>query len=480
MLRWAFFVMACAAACGKKSAPPADAPPAAKPPPVKPVDAAVAAIDAAGPPPAPAGKTSKVLQVAMRAGATCARRADGRVRCWGRGKAVPAEVPGITTAVSVDISASGEIHVVTADGHVVRSTGEPVDAPPDAIDVRFLGDTPLVLTRGGDLTTSPKQTTVNAVRIEDTHAVALYQDGHVSMLGGGRPIVVAKDIDSLIGGGCARHRGGAVACWDGRGKPRKWTGPANILERVTADHVTCDRTSSGVACTGWNDVGQLGTGRGPDRASPVLVDLKGKPVALAAADRSACAVLDSGELACWGANDAGQLGDGTRRDRAQPILVPGVTSDAPFPPSDGLKDIEQSSDGMSWMDLPATCKRPTQIAGLLDKIETAYAYTSKTGADIVIADFRLHPEGYRGAIARTGQHAIELRLSGGLARGRYRDTGSKRAALFLHDETGVKPGPKKVDLVIESVDKDWACGQLLDPDPAKRQAFAARISPRLY
>src|SRR5258705_527721 len=95
--------------------------------------------------------------------------------------------------------------------------------------------------------------------------------------------------------------GAGVAAPRRPSRPRPWTGPGNIIDRATGDHLTCDLASSGVACTGYNDVGQLGTGRGPDRPSPVLVELPAKPVAIAADARSACAVLDSGEIACWGA-----------------------------------------------------------------------------------------------------------------------------------------------------------------------------------
>ena len=109
----------------------------------------------------------------------------------------------------------------------------------------------------------------------------------------------------------------------------------------------------------------------------------------------------------------------------------------------------------------------------------AYAYTGKDGGSLWLADFQLNPDGYRGTFARHGQHALEIRLTGkgGLTRGRYKD---RRAQLVVHDESGAQPSADKIDLVIETVDKTWVCGQLLDPDPKKRQPFAARIAQRLY
>jgi hypothetical protein len=426
----------------------------------------------------------------MRGATTCVRRADGRVRCWGRGAAAPVELAEITDAVGLDVAESGAIFVVTADGRVLRSDGEltklgsleVVPEEGEAIDVSVLGDTPLVLMRGGELEGGPRLTDVNAVRIEGARGLALHRDGHVSAFTAAKATSLPiKDLEAFIGFGCGRRRGGELACWDARGKAVAWKGPANIVERVAGERFRCDLTSSGIACTGWNDVGQLGTGREPDRTTPRLVDLPAKPIGLAASGRSACALLDSGEVACWGANDMGQLGDGTRSDRVKPVIITGATSANVPPKTDGLKQIEQATDEMSWADLPAGCKRPTKLAGL-DSIASAYAHVEKDGGSLWFANFRLQPVGYRGRVARHGQHAVQLRLTGkgGIARGRYQSSGARRASLIVHDETGAKPSTTPIDLVIETADKAWICGQLLDKDPAKRQPFAARVAKRVY
>ena len=247
---------------------------------------------------------------------------------------------------------------MTADGHVVRSTGERFDTLPDAIDVRLLGDTPVGADPAAAISRRRRSRRPSMPSASRAGACSRCIRTTASACSAVEPRWSRRTSRRSSALGCGRHRGGGIVCWDSRGKPQKWTGPANIIERVAGDHVSCDLTSSGVACTGYNDVGQLGTGRGPDRTSPVLVDLPGKPVSIAAADRSACAVLDSGELACWGGNDVGQLGDGTRIDRPQPIVVPGVTSEKPYPPDDGLSRVAAVFYGMSWMDLPAACKQP--------------------------------------------------------------------------------------------------------------------------
>lgn len=514
--RWIAMAALLAACGGKKERPAGDAS-------ARPADAAATIVltdaarapDDAGAAPADAapasaspGVSSKVLQVAVRGRVACARRADGRVRCWGRQwdgtaaavAAAPVELPGITNAVGLDITPKGVLFVVTSDGHVRRSFDEFTKLGPledlevegEAIDVRVLDDVPYVLTRAGDafgpLKSNPRLRDITALHTLGGRGLALHRDGHVTAFTADKATVLPglTDLETLIGFGCGRRRGGELVCWDARGKASPWRGPANIIERVAGDHFSCDLTSSGVACTGWNDVGQLGTGPDADRTTPRLVELPGKASSIAAGDRSVCAVLDTGEVACWGGNDGGQLGDGTLLDRPRPVVLAGVTSHDPPPPSDGLRSVQQASEEMSWAALSEGCKRPTRLRGPEDRelatVASAYAYPSSAGAELWFADFRLEPAGYRAGTrpARAGQHAFELRLTkkGALDRGRYQGTGPRRASLVVHDQTGAVTFTRGVDLVVERVDKTWICGQLLDPDPAKRQPFAARIAKR--
>ena len=517
--RWLVVALLASACGGKKDKAPADAA-------ARPADAAATTTDASAPAndsaagdvtaassptdgsvgdvaaPAPTGVTSKVLQVVVRGTMGCARRADGKVRCWGRqrdGKtapiaAAPVELPNVTTAVSVDISPTGAIYVVTSDGHVLSTFDELTKLGPlaevpvsgEAIEVRFFGTEPFVLMRTGDLEgpvkSNPRLTDVVAVRVAGARAFALHRDGHVSAFTRTSTSVVKglTDIETLIGFGCGRHRGGALSCWDDRGKAAAWKGPANVIDRAAGDHVSCDLTSSGIACIGWNDVGQLGTGSGPDRTTPKLVELPGKAIEVVVGARSACAVLDTGDVSCWGANDSGQLGDGTLTDRAKPVVIAGLTSAAPVPPSDGTKMIQQATVEMSWAELGEGCKQPARLAGpedhTLATIISAYAYVTKGRATLWFGDYRLEPEGYRegGLPAHQNQHAFELRLTapGAIDRGRYRDSGARRAALIVHDENGAQTFAKGIDLVIERVDTTWICGQLLG---TPRQPFAARV-----
>jgi hypothetical protein len=503
MSRWALVVVACAAACGKRAREaPGDAPP--RPIDATPRDAARPAdapsVDATAATTTPPGPLVKALQIAVRGRVACARLADGRVRCWGRTwdgtsapiAAAPVELPNVTNAVAVEITPKGALYVVTSDGRVLRTSSEltrvtPLEEVPqttEAIDVRVLDEAPFVLARSGNLEgqlrSNPKLTDVIAVRTEGDRGLALHRDGHVTAFTVTKASAVRglTDVETLIGFGCGRRRGGALVCWDARGKQTAWKGPANIVERAAGDHFSCDLTGSGVACTGWNDVGQLGTGPEPDRATPRLVDLPDKPIAIAAGERSACAVLETGAVACWGANDGGQLGDGTLRDRPRPAIIAGATSVKAPPPSDGLRDVEEAAEPMSWDGLPQGCVKPASLPHL-DRVVSAYAFGARDGGELWFGDFRLQPGGYRAGSrpVRADQHVVVIKLvtRGAIARGRYRDTGARRASLIVHDATGSSTFAKGIDLVIERADKAWVCGQLLDRDPAKRQPFAARV-----
>ena len=91
---------------------------------------------------------------------------------------------------------------------------------------------------------------------------------------------------------------------------------------------SCTLVNSGaVKCWGTNDFGNLGDGTTTQRLTPVTVSGLGSGVsALAAGNRNACAVLDTGAVRCWGRNDYGQIGTGaTGADVSTPFTVPGLS-----------------------------------------------------------------------------------------------------------------------------------------------------------
>ena len=89
------------------------------------------------------------------------------------------------------------------------------------------------------------------------------------------------------------------------------------VDVATANAATCALLDDqSVKCWGRNTRGQLGLGNDSsnDVLTPQLVTFSGssKPIKLAGALRSFCAIMDNGTMACWGENADGQLGLGNQ------------------------------------------------------------------------------------------------------------------------------------------------------------------------
>ena len=78
-------------------------------------------------------------------------------------------------------------------------------------------------------------------------------------------------------------------------------------------------------CWGWNEHGQMGNGGGGNTDEPVNISGNlpaGRTVvAVNAGWDSTCAILDDGSGVCWGVNNHGQLGDGTYVNRSTPTPI---------------------------------------------------------------------------------------------------------------------------------------------------------------
>ncbi|CAN5835598.1 hypothetical protein BH11MYX2_BH11MYX2_20600 [soil metagenome] len=482
-------------ACKKPPAEHHDAAPA-KPPPD-----ATAATDAAVPapahPPTPTVKRwtlvnygdqdSKVLQVEMDHRVACVRRADGHVRCWGSSDAkqvilvpTPTRVTGAPDAVAIHL-AHGRFALTSRNGDLAIGSTDHI--PPqlklvsigDAVDARIdTAERTYVLTQGGDVIPvigeeKQERVTLNAVAIAAREAGsvdALHRDGTVSVITDGKDIDVKgiTDAESLFGTHCAHRRGGGIACWDRRGASVAWTGPTNIIDRVASAGTTCTLASSGVACAGANEVGQLGTGFGPDRADPRVITLT-TPAAIAAGERTFCALSD-GEVYCWGANDGGQLGISSLVDVPTPVHVEMASlGDVLTGPHDDKLDVSESRERMKWNDLPDGGKQPTTVPAADQElvVQSAYLLTRRHAWELWFADFQLEPGGYRPGypIERRSQHAVVYALFKG-ARGKP-----------------TKPIVRGVyqNVLVETVTKDWICGTILGAKA--KYPFAARFqSPR--
>ena len=168
------------------------------------------------------------------------------------------------------------------------------------------------------------------------HTCALLQGGCVRCWAGwlGPEHIRAKNaILELRGqlGVPGRQRNNERALWD-LGANVQLGGKA-VAIRAGADY-TCVLLEEGcVKCWGDNEDGQLGLGNTENvgdnepPSSSGSVKLNGRVASVVTAQRTACALLDNGQVRCWGANDAGQLGQGhTLRvsDRQPPLALGAV------------------------------------------------------------------------------------------------------------------------------------------------------------
>ena len=238
---------------------------------------------------------------------TCARIANGTVRCWGWNqfgqlgdatvthRATPVPVAGLTRVVEVVV---GHAHsCARRDDGTVRCWG---------------------LNSSGQLGDNTRRSS----------------SVPVTVLG------VAGALQLALGEGhtCARLGDATLRCWgdnthgqlgDGTATTRAFAGavPGVVgVEEVAAGNLhTCVRLAdTTVRCWGASNFGQVGDGYAETHYRPAAVAGLTHAAALALGPYRSCARLDDGSVRCWGRNDTGQLGDGTRLSRTTPVAVVGL------------------------------------------------------------------------------------------------------------------------------------------------------------
>jgi cysteine-rich repeat protein len=102
----------------------------------------------------------------------------------------------------------------------------------------------------------------------------------------------------------------------------------DVASICSGNYNTCALLGSGeIRCWGLNNHGQLGDGTMMNRISPVAVTgLPGAAQSISCGNFHTCAVLSTGGIACWGYNVMGQLGDGTTTDSMTPVETTGLPS----------------------------------------------------------------------------------------------------------------------------------------------------------
>ena len=264
------------------------------------------------------------IEVVATYAATCARTADQRLICVGRGdsgellgmgtEATPVELDfGLSTGFSQLAAGHGHLCILERNGRVIcwgsNDTGQ--------------------LGRVGGTGVASVSGVTDAIEVAagGRHTCVIRSSGRVVCFGSGTRGELG-DGDSLSSN-----------------TPVEVTGITNAVQLALGHEHSCARLATGaVRCWGRNDAAQLGDGTLTDRATPVAVSGLTDAAFLVAGDQHACARRTGGQIVCWGKHDQGELGDGTD------------TLSVPFPvPVDGLTDAVELAAGSATR----TCARRT-------------------------------------------------------------------------------------------------------------------------
>lgn len=270
-----------------------------------------------------------VSEVVAGNGFTCARMADGKVRCFGDpgggrlGDQGARRVAGLSGVIQV---AAGGQHTcaLLADQTVQcwgsNAFGQLGDATENARGA------PAPVPKLAKVTQISAGDLFTCARLEDGTAVCWGDNeyGQLGTLPGPRKPAVAT---------MARMAAGAA-----QDRPTEVPGLAAAAQLALGGEHACARLADGgVACWGSDSEGQLGRGSPaaerprpgrPARPVKPLVPVKGLKdvVEVAAGGEHACARLGDGTVTCWGRNHHGQLGDGTTKAKTSPVPVKGLAA----------------------------------------------------------------------------------------------------------------------------------------------------------
>jgi alpha-tubulin suppressor-like RCC1 family protein len=280
----------------------------------------------------------------------CARKAAGRLLCWGDGTngalGDGAGTPSSTSPVEVE-DATAFTGVASGGAHACGLAGGRLWCWGDD-DNGQLGS------GGGPTEQLPVQvsggvTTWSAIALGGDHSCGLRTTGRLYCWGdddngqlGNNAAMADTSTPVLVAGGftdwtnvtagldhtCARREVGRLYCWGSDGSGRLGDGgaeagsptPVEVSGALTtwsrylaagAEHTCATRSTGRLYCWGADDAGQGGSGAG-DGTTGVPVQVSGNATtwsSVTAGLDHTCATRSTGRLFCWGADGQGQLGD---------------------------------------------------------------------------------------------------------------------------------------------------------------------------
>lgn len=272
-----------------------------------------------------------VLEVAAGDGFSCARLADGKVRCFGNpgdgrlGQGGVRRIQGLSGASQV---VAGGRHTCALMGNqTVRCWGDNTFGQ--------LGDA--TETSRGAPSPVPKLERVTQISAGDLFSCARKDDGTALCWGDNEyGQIGTSPAPPRPAGAAAMAMRAAGSAQD---RPAEVVGLTGAVQLALGAAHACTRLADGgVSCWGDDDHQQLGRGtltppppsKKPVRPLKPLVAVKGLKdvVEVAAGGEHACARLGDGTVACWGRNHHGQLGDGTTKNKTGPVKVKGLAGAA--------------------------------------------------------------------------------------------------------------------------------------------------------
>jgi hypothetical protein len=321
-----------------------------------------------------------VTQISAGATTSCARMADGAVKCWGGNDSgqlglttdsptsdgdphpTPAAVALTGPASRIDVGARGACAVLSSGDVFCWGANDQAQLARPT-DVQIGGPAKVATLTGKVVRTAVSMNTSFAV--DDTGRVSSWgavtgPTGSVS----GRVASVSPDplpqllpLDAIssfavsswradfpqdgsemrgIAHACAISRG-KVSCWGastlgamGFGVPFAFVQPSMVLVREDAHpqrvavsiENTCLRMTDGsIQCAGDDSRGQLGRGADAGLFSDfftVATAFKDHALRVALSDSTACVIVRGGKVQCWGGNSNGELARGTTDDDPHP------------------------------------------------------------------------------------------------------------------------------------------------------------------